>query len=92
MLRQEPLLAFARGLHQDVMIDLSGLGDLAKALLSGLSPAEKQAFRDWLSKALRTLTPAEMKGMLNRANTSIGFSSKAAYQLLRAAADQLGLP
>jgi hypothetical protein len=92
MIRQEPLLAFARGFHQDVMIGVIGLDALAAILLEGLSAAEKQAFRDWLSQALATLTPSEMKGMLNRANVSIGFSSKGAYALLRAAADQLGLP
>lgn len=91
MRRDEPLAAFARGLHQDVFVGLSGLEDLAELLLANLSPAETDAFRDWLAKALRTLAPYEMKTMLNRSNSSIGFSSKAAYSLLRTAADRLGI-
>jgi hypothetical protein len=92
MQKNEPLAAFARGLHQDVFVDLNGLDDLADLLLSNLSPTETEAFRRWLAKALRTLTPSELKGMLNRSNSSIGFSSKGAYELLRGAADRLGIP
>jgi hypothetical protein len=33
-----------------------------------------------------------MKGALNRTRSAIGFDSKGAYALLRAAADELGLP
>lgn len=86
------LVAFARGLHQDVMIGLSSEHDLARVLLSGLTPAEREDFRAWLPSALEKLTPAEMKGLLNRANTDIRFSAKGAYGLLRAASDELGLP
>lgn len=74
------------------MVGLGGVEDLAAVLLSGLSAEETRAFRPWLATALATLTPAEMKGMLNRANDSIFFSSKGAHALLRAAADQLALP
>ena len=87
-----PLVAFARGLHQDVLVGLSSEHDLAQVLLSGLTPVEKAAFRDWLPMALETLTSAEMKGMLERASPDILFSSKGAHGLLRAAADELGLP
>jgi hypothetical protein len=88
----EPLIAFARGLHQDVLEGLTREHDLARVLLAGLTPAEKEALRAWLPKALETLTPAEMKGVLKRASTDISFSSKGAQGLLRAAADELELP
>ena len=88
----EPLIAFARGLHQDVLIALSSEHDLARELLSRLTPEETEAFRNWLPVALGALTPAELKGMLKRASTDIRFSSKGAQGLLRAAADELGLP
>lgn len=87
----DALAAFARGLHQDVFVGLSGLEDLAELLLSNLSPAETHAFRIWLAEALQSLTPSEMKGVLNRANGSIGFSSRGARELLQAAADRLGI-
>lgn len=91
-MRGDPALsAFARGLHQDVFIGLDGLEDLADLLLSNLSHAETEAFRLWLAKAVQTLTPSELKGILNRASPGIGFSSKGAYALLRAAADRLGV-
>ncbi len=92
MHKPAPLDAFARGLHQDVLIGLSNEYDLARALLSGLTPTEKEALRGWLPTALQTLTPAEFKGMLNRASTDIRFSSKGAHGLLRVAANELGQP
>jgi hypothetical protein len=92
MLKQDPLIKFARGFHQDVMVGLRGLPDLAADLLENLSPADKQAFRLWLSRALAKYSPSELKGMLNRAQSSIHFSSGAAQALLRSAADELGLP
>jgi hypothetical protein len=92
MARDEALAPFARGIHQDVMIGLTGLEDLAEELLSGMTPAEREAFRLWLAKALRTLTPAEMRSSLNRMKAPIGFSSKAAHALFRAVADRLDIP
>lgn len=89
--RLRPLEAFARGLHQDALTGLSGYDDLARSLLSQLSEPEREAFRNWLPRALQTLSPSEMKGLLNRANTDLRFSSNAADRLLRAAAEQLGL-
>lgn len=74
------------------MVGLQGLEDLAEELLSSLNGAEREAFRNWVSEALATLEPYELKGLLNRASPSIGFSSKAAHRLLSAAADRLALP
>ena len=85
------LATFASGLHQDVFVGLDGLDELADLLLWNMDPAEKQAFAAWLAKAFGTLTRAEMRSLLNRANSSIGFSSEAAYELLRAAGDRLGV-
>ena len=91
-MKAEPLLPFARGLHQDCMVGLHSLEELADELLSNLDETERAAFRNWLSKALAALAPYELSGLLNRASPSIGFSSEAAHQLLRAAADRLDLP
>ncbi len=96
---QAALATFASGLHQDVFVGLDGLDELADLLLSNMDPAEKQAFAAWLAKAFGTLSRAEMRSLLNRANSSllnranssIGFSSEAAYELLRAAGDRLGV-
>lgn len=88
----EPLRSFARGLHQDCMVGLSGLEELADELLANLSVAERAALREWLCEALQALTPAELKGLLNRASPSIGFSSNGAHQLLRITADRLRVP
>jgi hypothetical protein len=91
MRKEGAVTAFVRGMHQDVMIGLNGLDDLAEELLTNMSEAEKDAFRRWLSEALQTLTPSELRGVLNRTKSPIGFDSKAAYALFRAAADQLGI-
>ena len=67
------------------------MNELADQLLSYLTPTEQDAFREWLAEAVKKLTPAEMKGLLNRANSDIRFSSKSAHQLFRASAERLGL-
>jgi hypothetical protein len=89
--RTEPLQAFARGLHQDCLVECDDLASLAGELLSYLTSEERAALRNWLAETLQTLTPSEMKGLLNRATTDVRFSSKGAYRLLRATADRLGL-
>ena len=90
MNRTEPLLAFARGLHQDVLVESGDATSLAQNLLSYLTSAERDAFRYWLADALQKLTPAEMKGLLNGASSDLRFSSEGAHRLFRAAAKQLG--
>lgn len=91
MSEEEPLAAFARGLHQDIMIGLNSENDLVRLLLAQMNAEETRAFRNWLQKSLGKFTPSELKGMLNRAarNTCIGFDSRGAYDILRAAADEL---
>lgn len=74
------------------MVGLGGLEELADELLSNLTTDERAAFREWLVEALKALTPAELKGLLNRASPFIGFSSNGAHRLLRIAADRLDIP
>ena len=88
--QENPLAAFGRYLHQDVARDASTPSELATTVLAMMRPEERTALRVYLSSALERLTPAELKGELNRADGDWRFSSSGTIELLRAAAKQLG--
>lgn len=76
--------ALAERLHQDVMIDIDRYEDLAATILSSVHERDRMALREQLATALDQLSPAELKGKLNRATSDWRFTTKGADQFLRA--------
>lgn len=89
MQQPEAFRAFARHTHQDIHLEASNLDELARFMLSGLAPEQRRDLRRYLDHLHATLTPAEMKGVLNRASTDLRFDTNAAAELLRRTADLL---
>jgi hypothetical protein len=85
----EAFRQFARHTHQDIHLEVSNLDELARFMLAGLDAGQRPGLRRYLDHLLATLTPAEMKGVLNRASTDLRFDTKAAAELLRRAAERL---
>ena len=78
-----------RLMHQDIGLEVSSVDDMARLLVSSLSPENRRALRPYIDHLARSLTPAEMKGALNRVSPSIRFNSKAAAFFITAVAEQL---
>jgi hypothetical protein len=89
MANEDPLLALGQHLHQDIDIGAKTETELARNVITLMSPAERTALRKYLSSALDQLSSSELKGKLNRATTDCHFSSKGADTFLRAAFSQL---
>ena len=76
-------------MHQDIGLEAGSLEELARLLVSSLRPEQRRELRPYIDHLTQSLTPAEMKGVLNRASRAVRFSPKAAEQLLAAAAERL---
>ena len=85
----EAFRQFARGVHDDIGLEAETVADLARILLSGLTAEQRRDLRIYISHLTATLTPAEMKGVLNRVIADVKFSTKGSVELLRAAHEQL---
>lgn len=89
MQQPEAFRAFARHTHQDIGLEVANLDELARFMLAGLDAGQRRDLRRYLDHLLATLTPAEIKGVLNRAGTDLRFNPKAAVALLRLATGRL---
>ena len=89
MKQPEAFRQLGRLMHQDIGLEISGLEDMARLLVSWMSPEQRRELRPYIDHLLQTLTPSEMKGVLNRASQYIGFNSKGAASFLTAVAEQL---
>jgi hypothetical protein len=73
-----------RGLHQDVLLEADDPAKLAAAVVRSV-PAEQHAeLLAFLRSTLESSTPAELKGLLNRASPDLRFASKGAAAFLAA--------
>ncbi|CAA9366404.1 MAG: hypothetical protein AVDCRST_MAG68-4886 [uncultured Gemmatimonadetes bacterium] len=89
MQQPEAFRRFGRGIHQEIVLEAATVEEIVRLLLSGLTAAERGELRAYISHLTATLTPAEIKGVLNRATFDAKFSTKGAAALLRAAQEQL---
>ena len=58
-------------------------------MLYGLGAGQRRDLRRYFGHFLATLTPAEMKGVLNRASAELRFDTMGAAELPRRTAEQL---
>ena len=75
-------------IHQDVLLEFNSVEELVLSLLSQ-SSAKRAELLQYVDDALERLTPAEMKGVMNRCSHDIGFSSKGAKEFFVALASGL---
>ena len=89
MANEEALSALGQYLHQDIDIGAKTEFELARNVITLMSPAERTALNTYLSTALNRFSASELKGKLNRATADWRFSSKGADTFLRAVFSQL---
>jgi len=85
----EAFRRFLRGFHDDIGLEAATTEELARLLMSGLTADQKRDLCGYISRLTARLTPAEIKGVVNRAAFDVKFSTKGANELLRAAREQL---
>jgi hypothetical protein len=81
----ESFALFCEGLHQDALIDVSSIGELAAHCLGHVPHGKHRELADFLNEALGSLQPSEIKGLINRQKTSVLLKSSAAADLFRSA-------
>jgi hypothetical protein len=89
MSKESVLAVFGQYLHQDVDLDGRNPTELVRNALNMMQSRERDDLRFYLASVLERSSPAELKGLLNRANENWRFTSKGADQFLRTVAEQL---
>lgn len=87
--KESVLAVFGQYLHQDMDLDGRNPTELVRNALNMMQSRERDDLRFYLASVLERSSPAELKGLLNRANENWRFTSKGADQFLRTVAEQL---
>ena len=89
MAKDDALMTMGHYMHQDVAYGAKSPADFARNIIALMPTAERLELRNYLMDALERYSPSELKGKMNRATKSWGFSSKAAAEFLREVCSQL---
>jgi len=91
-MRKAPPACFGqlcRGLHQDALLEADDPPKLAAVAVRGVPPEQRPVLLAYLQSTLASSTPAELKGLLNRASPNMRFTPKGAVAFLAAVFDAL---
>ena len=81
--------ALGQYLHQEIDLDARNPAELVVNGLGMMTAQERDNLRVFVSNALVSCSPSELKSQLNRANENWSFTSKGASQFLHTVAEQL---
>lgn len=86
-MRKAPPACFGqlrRGLHQDALLLADDPAELAAVAVRGVPPEQQPVLLAYQRSTLASSTPAELKGLLNRASPDMRFTPKSAVAFLAA--------
>lgn len=91
-MRKAPPASFGQlcgGLHQDALLLADDPARFAAVAVRGVPPEQHRDLLAYLRSTMESSTPAEMKGLINRASPDLRFASKGAEAFLAAVVTEL---